>query len=404
MPRLPPRLIRHAARIDQHLPRLLHECRDLESAQNELRWMKQHVTKQITKINQGTKDPASQQNELKDYIRRRAKGEPLQYILGNQPFGELEILCEHGVLIPRPETELYTAQLAKVIEELKIARLIRNTDAGFERPLQVADFCTGSGCIALLLHSILQPKQKLKRDGLEATQTNGLTLFAYDVAANALNLCARNRSHNIRIGALHPSAYEDIWLRSANVLALGNAIQHQEARIAVEALFPKQFRLQQRYFDIIVSNPPYISPQQYRPGGPTTRSVRKYEPKLALVPPPPQIGTDSVGVEQADQFYAALFRIALATSTKVLVMEVGDNEQARRVLSLLHRLHSARLDQSQDSRPVSFEVWRDDGTQSQVPPSHTESKAVLSQSSDRAVVMWRGKWARWRRRAARTEP
>lgn len=33
--------------------------------------------------------------------RRRSQGVPLQYILGDQPFGDLEILCQRGVLIPR---------------------------------------------------------------------------------------------------------------------------------------------------------------------------------------------------------------------------------------------------------------------------------------------------------------
>lgn len=38
---------------------------------------------------------------LSDYVHRRASGEPLQYILGSEYFGELEIKCRPGVLIPR---------------------------------------------------------------------------------------------------------------------------------------------------------------------------------------------------------------------------------------------------------------------------------------------------------------
>ncbi|MBR2439689.1 MAG: peptide chain release factor N(5)-glutamine methyltransferase [Lentisphaeria bacterium] len=48
-----------------------------------------------------------QQNEItmaESYVQRRCKGEPLQYILGNEYFGDLEFLVGPGVLIPRPET------------------------------------------------------------------------------------------------------------------------------------------------------------------------------------------------------------------------------------------------------------------------------------------------------------
>ena len=38
------------------------------------------------------------------FVQRRCKGEPLQYILGNEYFGDLEFLVGPGVLIPRPET------------------------------------------------------------------------------------------------------------------------------------------------------------------------------------------------------------------------------------------------------------------------------------------------------------
>src|SRR4051812_20357476 len=43
MPRLSPRLIREAASVDSHLPFLLQYCRDLPSARNELRWLKEHA-------------------------------------------------------------------------------------------------------------------------------------------------------------------------------------------------------------------------------------------------------------------------------------------------------------------------------------------------------------------------
>lgn len=46
-------------------------------------------------------EAANQSRILSDYVYRRARGEPLQYILGSEYFGELEIKCRPGVLIPR---------------------------------------------------------------------------------------------------------------------------------------------------------------------------------------------------------------------------------------------------------------------------------------------------------------
>lgn len=49
----------------------------------------------------GGVDAVRVQSRLREMVRRRARGVPLQYILGDQPFGELEMLCRRGVLIPR---------------------------------------------------------------------------------------------------------------------------------------------------------------------------------------------------------------------------------------------------------------------------------------------------------------
>lgn len=95
MPRLPHLLLSAARRIDPLLPLLLRACRDLASAQNELRWLREHHNaKPATRKNHGF-------TRLKELCRKRSKGTPLQYILGTEYFGELEIECAKGVLIPR---------------------------------------------------------------------------------------------------------------------------------------------------------------------------------------------------------------------------------------------------------------------------------------------------------------
>lgn len=95
MPRLPTSLLLQARHIDPLLPILLHPCRDLNSARNELRWLRQHVK------NLPSNGPQRAPPALYDLCLERSRGKPLQYILGNQPFGDLDILCRPGVLIPR---------------------------------------------------------------------------------------------------------------------------------------------------------------------------------------------------------------------------------------------------------------------------------------------------------------
>ncbi|WPF67009.1 MULTISPECIES: peptide chain release factor N(5)-glutamine methyltransferase [unclassified Corynebacterium] len=72
--------------------------------------------------------------EYGDLVRRRARREPLQYILGRAPFGPLTLAVGPGVFIPRPETE--------VLADWAVGAL-----RGVDKPL-VVDLCTGSGALA----------------------------------------------------------------------------------------------------------------------------------------------------------------------------------------------------------------------------------------------------------------
>jgi len=87
MPRLTPELIRAARRRHAFLPLLLPECRTIEQASMELRWL--------------AHEGGGRKSWLKVLCERRGRGWPLQYLLGTQPFGALEMMCERGVLIPR---------------------------------------------------------------------------------------------------------------------------------------------------------------------------------------------------------------------------------------------------------------------------------------------------------------
>jgi release factor glutamine methyltransferase len=78
---------------------------------------------------------------IMELSRRRAEGEPLAYILGNSPFCGRPFITKPGVLIPRPETEILTKIAGDILKRLPKL----DTNGKF------ADWCTGSGCIAITL-------------------------------------------------------------------------------------------------------------------------------------------------------------------------------------------------------------------------------------------------------------
>lgn len=99
MPRLSPQFLQHARRENSLLAVLLRTCRDLPSARNELRWLRENVER----LSKGSRLNHTNKQWLRSLCRDRGRGKPLQYILGSQPFGDLDIRCRPGVLIPRYE-------------------------------------------------------------------------------------------------------------------------------------------------------------------------------------------------------------------------------------------------------------------------------------------------------------
>jgi release factor glutamine methyltransferase len=112
----------------------------------------------------------AEQALLNELMGRRAAGEPLPYLLESWDFYGLEFEVSRAVLIPRPETEL--------LVELGLAWLGENPG-----PQCAADVGTGSGCIAAAL----------------AKYSPGLTIYAVDISAAALQVARRNFT---RLGVL----------------------------------------------------------------------------------------------------------------------------------------------------------------------------------------------------------
>ena len=174
---------------------------------------------------------AEEAGRLARAVRRRLDGEPLQHIEGTVQFRELTLLCDRRALIPRPETE-------QLVE--RVAQWVRGeTGGGGPREIErMLDIGTGSGAIALsLLH-----------EGL-ARRALGV-----DISREALQLAGQNRD---RVPGVDDDRLE---LRLASS-PLWNSISSSER------------------FDLIVSNPPYVSDAEMED---LPEEVRAYEPAVAL--------------------------------------------------------------------------------------------------------------------------
>jgi release factor glutamine methyltransferase len=159
---------------------------------------------------------------LREFIKRRATREPLQHIVGSTSFCGFEIIVNRHVLVPRPETELLAELGWQFLSTLN------------SQLPTCLDFCTGSGCIAI---------------ALAAKCPNG-KIVATDISADALALAEENAARN--------NVAERIeFLHSDGFVAL-----------------PKDER-----FDLIISNPPYISSAEIATLEP---EVRNFDPCLAL--------------------------------------------------------------------------------------------------------------------------
>ncbi len=160
--------------------------------------------------------------QLRPLVRRRAQREPLQHILGQTPFANLQLKTDRRALIPRPETEY-------------LIELLLERHVGENMPRQILDLGTGSGAIALALAAALP----------------SVRVWGVDCSPEALSLARENAQTN----------------------GLSERVQWVQSNW-FSALDPDQC------FDWIVSNPPYLTEEEWRVAEP---EVRVFDPKDALV-------------------------------------------------------------------------------------------------------------------------
>ena len=100
------------------------------------------------------------------YIKRLINGEPIQYILGKQEFMGIEIVLDHNVLIPQPDTEILVEEAIKIAKQYK-------------KP-KVLDLCTGSGAIAVSISKYVPEAE----------------IIASDISIKALQIAKKNDKYN----------------------------------------------------------------------------------------------------------------------------------------------------------------------------------------------------------------
>lgn len=166
---------------------------------------------------------AGELSVLREGVKRRGAGEPLQYVTGEMPFRHIVLKCAPGVLIPRPETEVLVDCVLEFIDKQDV-------------PQRVLEVGTGTGCIALSI----------------AGERPGTTVVATDISADAIALAERNRE----------------------ALGCDGVVEIIKTDIAADVEGAKSSA-----FDVLVSNPPYI-PSALVDILP--REVGGFEPRLAL--------------------------------------------------------------------------------------------------------------------------
>lgn len=137
-----------------------------------------------------------QLDRISSALKRRAGGEPIQHILGNEEFMGLEFKVSGDVLIPRPETEILVEAVLKNLN-----------------PSRILDVGTGSGCIAVSLAKFIP----------------GTQVDALDISHEALEVAKENaETHKVKINFIQSDLFGSCSLWPAS-------------------------------YDLIVSNPPYVA-------------------------------------------------------------------------------------------------------------------------------------------------
>ncbi len=157
----------------------------------------------------------------RESIRRRSTFEPLQYITGIVEFCNLQLKVNPDVLIPRPETELLVEAVFEIFKN--------------KNDISLLDIGTGSGAIAISLASKLQNSK----------------VTAIDISEKALAVAMENA--------------DKYHLKEKTNFSLFNVLNDDLNKLGK--------------FDVVVSNPPYVSADEYKK---LQKEIRNFEPAEAV--------------------------------------------------------------------------------------------------------------------------
>lgn len=192
---------------------------------------------------------------FKKAFKRRLNKEPVAKIFNEKEFWKSKFFVNSDVLDPRPETEL-------IIEAVK--KYFPNKDAKYN----IADLGTGSGCLAISL-------------SLEYLRSK---ITATDISKNALKIAKKN--------SIDLDVYNHINFICCNWINFND------------------------YYDIIVSNPPYLSLSEYNN---SETSLRNFEPRIALIG----------GKDGLSSYTEIAPKIAKVSSKKTIsFIEIGQGQRA----------------------------------------------------------------------------
>lgn len=251
----------------------------VQLAKSEVRWIVEHVRK----------DNADRRSPLDRSARRKLVSMstqmtrshvPVSYLLGTMPFGSLpeELNVRPPILLPRPETEHWATKVTQ-----RLIQQLRDSDT-----TRVADLCTGSGCIALLVADALRTKLGVG---------GSWRVIACDRSLDAVKLARENA---VKLGFHIDSPGANLHIVQADVFH--NADMDHLAQLAGGP------------FDLILSNPPYIPRREYNNLPP---EVKEHEDPTALIGERHATSSTSTNIDIADGRQSYLDRAGLAFHSRL---------------------------------------------------------------------------------------
>jgi len=182
--------------------------------------------------------------EYKKYILKRLEYTPIQYILNEAYFRKIKLYVDSKVLIPRPETELIVDRGFQLLKDSMV-----NINTG---KINILEIGTGSGAISISIAYEITDELKIQNEFWEIIATENNSSALEIAKRNTRSILSDNKFNNIRF-------------------------------IECDLVPPENsdfFKQYQGKINLIISNPPYISEEDYKN---LPREVKEYEPKSALL-------------------------------------------------------------------------------------------------------------------------